>query len=960
MLKFNKDYNLKIISTTISIILLFTSALYSYSFPKKSLRLQIGTNGTYQRINIVNDRELKIAKRGNEYPKKILLVYVADKDAGSLDFPTGVYALKSYLENAYPGQCIVEVKDVQLDKPEDIINFVTDWKPHMIGLSLMSDSSEKFDKFTSKLISCMPQEEQPLLALGKNVSTFASPELLKKYPMAICVKGEGELAIGGLLEYLEGKIKLQNVPNITYLDGDNAIETKRESLTDLQAIGKINYSFAQRYISKGGNVWMETSRGCPWGHCTFCSTETFWGTVKWRDKPIETIVEELKDMEKLGIKKVTLTDEEFFGYGIQGVERARELALAIIKSGVKISFHANARADAIYNTKDTPKDREKRIETLKLLKQAGLDILYLGIESGSVSQLKRYAKGMDIIEAEMAIKICKELDINMAIGWLMFEPLVTVEQILENLEFIKRNEILPYLSTPLNQLRMYPSIPYFQLVKAEEKKSGKKLIDERFEIGRSTFKIVGYKDERVEAVLKLLEKYSQDEYDLYNALKWFVRFNYNAQSYEFKYIQEFLNLFKENQINFLHQLVALPDRELLKETIFKDVFKGAVFKRGELIKKLKQMINNKGHLEACKNIMGQIDIYLVAGKNYDEVINTDFEETILKDSRETSAFISLLVDSGKSVPKELRNRAIMQYYREQEAISITGMGSIMPGNKKYDSNGKAEPFAGISAVAYLKPKGIFTELVQSVIGNREDPSTDADVMLGLPGINKWQKENLGTIAIATALLGSEHITLYAGVNSEDWFAKYEHQLNQETKAEIQKELKEYPGLTLEKAVSSVVQKRIIKVLQGFKADKIPRFKPIGIEALPPGSDKMNIGISVAPVSIEDLIAVTRLQEAIKDATGLVDFGSFKGHVRIGYFINPIVGTDFQRFKEYLSRLDKYIKDNSDKYIFEFSPIDVIIFFNLESLSIVPNGSFEWTSPDNQKMPVNIKSLRSNL
>jgi len=52
MIKFNKDYKLKIIFITISITLLFTNVLYSSQFSRESLRLEIGArDDTYRRIN---------------------------------------------------------------------------------------------------------------------------------------------------------------------------------------------------------------------------------------------------------------------------------------------------------------------------------------------------------------------------------------------------------------------------------------------------------------------------------------------------------------------------------------------------------------------------------------------------------------------------------------------------------------------------------------------------------------------------------------------------------------------------------------------------------------------------------------------------------------------------------------------------------------------------------------------
>jgi len=50
MIKFNKDYKLKILFTVISIILLFTNPLYSFPFPKVTLRVPMDTDELSKRI----------------------------------------------------------------------------------------------------------------------------------------------------------------------------------------------------------------------------------------------------------------------------------------------------------------------------------------------------------------------------------------------------------------------------------------------------------------------------------------------------------------------------------------------------------------------------------------------------------------------------------------------------------------------------------------------------------------------------------------------------------------------------------------------------------------------------------------------------------------------------------------------------------------------------------------------
>jgi len=341
----------------------------------------------------------------------------------------------------------------------------------------------------------------------------------------------------------------------------------------------------------------------------------------------------------------------------------------------------------------------------------------------------------------------------------------------------------------------------------------------------------------------------------------------------------------------------------------------------------------------------------------------------LQDSRQTANYIGNLIDNEEPLSETLRNIAIRQYVREQETIAAANMQSIKSNNEKYDKDGKPVSFEGITIVSNLEESDNFTRLVQSIIGNRDDPVEDKEVFPGLSSINKWQKDSLGEKIIGTVRIGSEHVTLYDGVSKGDWVSKYAKQLNDETKVEIDREKteilekkrkilfendKKVRNINLEadlekakedageEATYIVIQRRIIEALRNFQSNKVPRFKPIGVAAFPPGvDDKAVLILNVAPVEAEDLAVVTKLQEVIRDATGIRNFGAFKGHITIGYFINPVAEDKLEELKQYIAKLDAYIKEHSDDYIFELPSIEVSRFSDMESFPTVENGSFSW-------------------
>ena len=95
--------------------------------------------------------------------------------------------------------------------------------------------------------------------------------------------------------------------------------------------------------------------------------------------------------------------------------------------------HVSARVDTIFNS-----DSEESIKNFKrkniyaLLKSAGLRRVYLGIESGSRSQLRRYCKGVTVKESSIAIKILRELGLDIEVGFIFLIIYLEKTSILEN------------------------------------------------------------------------------------------------------------------------------------------------------------------------------------------------------------------------------------------------------------------------------------------------------------------------------------------------------------------------------------------------------------------------------------------------------------------------------------------------------------------------------------------------
>ncbi len=133
---------------------------------------------------------------------------------------------------------------------------------------------------------------------------------------------------------------------------------------------------------------VRVSRGCPY-HCFFCLATPVSG-ARLRQRSTESIVEEIRHcVDRYGVK------DFIFWSDIFTLDRAWVLALteAILRSGLKISWAANTRADSI----DTEMAREMR--------QSGCELVSIGVESGSDEILAKTGKRVSVAQARSALGV---------------------------------------------------------------------------------------------------------------------------------------------------------------------------------------------------------------------------------------------------------------------------------------------------------------------------------------------------------------------------------------------------------------------------------------------------------------------------------------------------------------------------------------------------------------------------
>lgn len=234
----------------------------------------------------------------------------------------------------------------------------------------------------------------------------------------------------------------------------------RELIVDLD-----NLPFPERTGSRNDfPEYILGSRGC-YNHCNFCYLHSFYGQgSSWRGRSVENIAKEIEELTKEGYDYFYFADANFFERNLEE-KKKRGLKLASLLKALdkNIKFGLECRAD----------DVER--EVFQKLKEVGLREVFLGLENGCQKVLRRFKKNINITQNEEAVRTIQDLGINLFLGFIIFDPETTIDDLRENLSFLKKLNLLskPSITGHLlcHRQSIFHGTPAYQELLLEERLS---------------------------------------------------------------------------------------------------------------------------------------------------------------------------------------------------------------------------------------------------------------------------------------------------------------------------------------------------------------------------------------------------------------------------------------------------------------------------------------------------------
>ncbi len=372
--------------------------------------------------------------------------------------PFSIEVLASTLQQ-YCEHCNVSLETVypsmDKDASDRLVTLLSGDDVQLVGLSVPQGTYSLATQILSDLEQKASIGYRPTVVLGNALPTYVPEAFLPRFPWAVAVRGWGEDALVTLVRMLQsGNVEVGSIPGIHYLQGHQIVSTPLSLQLTPQPPMRIQ---AKRYFSR-----VETSRGCHYGMCTFCTRPPGQKT-HWKRLPLGTVLDSVRELRAQRIDYFTFTDEDFLGNDLDG---ALAIATGIADIG-GMNFSVSVRADNIVNPHGTLDENAKRLKVIEELNRAGLSLVFMGVESLSDTQLQRYGKGVKAADSIKAARVIKQLNIPLEVGFILFDPFVSVRELRENLDALESSGLWENASSIFSKLLVQKATPYEQWLKSK-------------------------------------------------------------------------------------------------------------------------------------------------------------------------------------------------------------------------------------------------------------------------------------------------------------------------------------------------------------------------------------------------------------------------------------------------------------------------------------------------------------
>lgn len=374
---------------------------------------------------------------------------------------------------AEPGRVRTQLLDlyaIDTDRHEAFVQAVAVFQPHVLGISCVYGSLPMLEQVYPAIRAAWRDYASGLVVVGGAIATYRPEFLWALDQNIVIVAGEGDDALPAIIDRFRRGRSFEGIPNVLRFGDRTAAPRKLVSMANLPLPDR---SLATQVARMGGQVFTETSRGCSWSACTFCNRglSDLGHASDWRRCRPDRVAADLMQLQQKGVIDVTFADEDFLGPDPIAVEAwVNELASLLSQLPQQGSYYVSAMARSLWSSRWDEATNAACARVWASLRRMGVTKVFLGLESGSSAQLRRFAKGITPNDAVVAITRAQEWGLTVELGFIMFDPLSSLQEVRENCDFLLTNNLQDVVSAIDNELRVQVGSRYERLLEIEEEK----------------------------------------------------------------------------------------------------------------------------------------------------------------------------------------------------------------------------------------------------------------------------------------------------------------------------------------------------------------------------------------------------------------------------------------------------------------------------------------------------------
>ena len=326
--------------------------------------------------------------------------------------------------------------------PQETARQIAGYNPLLVNIAVMginpsASSTPKMDS-VSKLLRDLRNISPETKTVLSGIHPSALPKkTLKEEKTDFIARGEVFFTLLNTLKFLKKGKFPHNVKGLWYIKDEEPVDNGwGEMLHNLNELPRTawdllpmdkyrahNWHCFDNLSERSPYASIYTGLGCPF-NCSYCNVNTIYSARPGiRYRPPEKILEEIEFLVKnYNIKNLKIADELF----VLNEKRVHRICDLIIEKGYDLNMWAYGRTDTVNKT------------LLKKMKEAGINWICYGIESGSSHVREKVLKKIGEEKIEEAVNMAKDAGIYVLGNFLFGLPDDNMETMKETLKLAKK------------------------------------------------------------------------------------------------------------------------------------------------------------------------------------------------------------------------------------------------------------------------------------------------------------------------------------------------------------------------------------------------------------------------------------------------------------------------------------------------------------------------------------------